>query len=199
MTTIAAIRDKRTHKIWLGADTNANGADGNNTVATKLITVDDRMSGKMLCGLAGSVRTTTHLLTYPFFTEVDLSDSDLNIITNTFRKALTQHYTSAASGKTTSADNILCADNILIGWRGNIYEVYACKYRSRWLRRITYAIEVMQRRDYQAIGSGNAFALGALQCLHKAKMTPRAILQRALEAASAHDGFTRPPFTFACV
>lgn len=52
--------------------------------------------------------------------------------------------------------------------------------------------------DYVAIGAGGDYALGAMAYMKKhcdwSTMKPRTILQRAVEAAVAHDSSVRPPY-----
>lgn len=70
----------------------------------------------------------------------------------------------------------------IIGYRGHLYQIYDD----------FHVAEV--NTPYDACGGGKAYALGAMNILHKQKLKPKTKIRRALKATAIHAVGVRGPF-----
>lgn len=74
--------------------------------------------------------------------------------------------------------------NLLIGWHGKLYK-------------LDRDFQIGESADgYDAIGSGDDVAKGAVFALRGGPMAPKEVLTKALEAATYHCTTVRPPYVF---
>ena len=77
----------------------------------------------------------------------------------------------------------LLESEMMIGWRGSLY-----------IMGMDFSVMEPQRQ-YEAIGIGQEYALGALHILEKVECTTRQKIKAAMDAASAHSKGCAPPYT----
>ena len=87
----------------------------------------------------------------------------------------------------TEEDNKQKGGNLLIGYRGHLFEVGA-----------DYGVTEMAD-EYDAIGCGGPYALGALHATRETGISPEYRVKMALEAAAHMSGGVMPPFYIMCL
>ena len=79
-------------------------------------------------------------------------------------------------------DNVMSGGQFMIGYRGKLISIGE-----------DFQIGLVNE-NYQAIGSGASYALGALHVINRIKLKPENRIIKALEAASKHCASVGPPF-----
>jgi ATP-dependent protease HslVU (ClpYQ) peptidase subunit len=167
MSTVVAIKDK--DKVWMGSDSFATTETGERRpiVANKIL-----KNGKYLLGIIGSIRGSQLLSPHYFKPPSNILDFPLKVI-DIFRD----------NGCLTITDTTVYeqACNILIGFKGNLYELMV-------------DFQLNEVPQYSAVGSGSLFAFGSLHSTQGTSLTPYERIMKALEASACFDTGTGPPF-----
>jgi ATP-dependent protease HslVU (ClpYQ) peptidase subunit len=157
-------------KVYLGADSFATTDQGERRpiIANKLF-----RNGKYLIGFAGSVRGGRLL-----------ADPSCKLPTNILKLADAIQDLFVKKGCVTQTEDcgLLQLCNFLIGYKGKLYEIMSDFQMS----------EVSG--NFTAVGSGAAYAMGALYVMQKTSASPESKITRALEAASLFATTVGPPF-----
>ncbi|MFN8304040.1 MAG: hypothetical protein U0U46_16250 [Saprospiraceae bacterium] len=173
MTCIVGIVEKQ--KVFIGGD--SAGISGQNV----WIRQDRKVFkvGPFVIGCTASFRMT-QLLQFSFTPPAPVPDADLfKFMCTDFVDALRACFKSG--GFLTVSSSVESGGNFLIGYENRLFEICTDF-------QVSESVE-----GFDSVGSGFAFALGALHALDKSLPAP-ARIQTALEIAAHRSTGVRPPF-----
>lgn len=178
MTCIAAITNGE--QVWMGGDAAATRCSRKYVLPRKKVWI----SGEFIIGVAG-LASLSQTLHYTFdLPPLEEGQTIESWLTGTLPKAIR----NCPDFKTEKTEHHDIEGEILIGHRGRLFH---------------YDVSLAwgEATDYEAIGSGGEFALGALHVLGGERRTENPVesLIAALEAASTHAVGVAPPFTILSV
>jgi len=158
--------------VYMGADGYATTEDGERRpiVADKIFKNKD-----YLIGYTGSVRTGQILDSHNFDPPDDIQD---------LAEAMREHLYAKGCVATTEGGLSMQTSNFLIAFKQKLYEVLMDFQLNEILG------------NYTAIGSGAAYAMGAMHVLEKFNVTPMKKLESALDAASFFHTTVGPPYDY---
>lgn len=164
--------------VWIGGDRAASTAYGiDSRVDAKVFRV-----GEFLIGTCGSVRTH-NILQYSLSPPKPREGQNMmNYMVNDFIGCLRDAYKNAGILKIVSG--VECDDKsyFLLGYRGELFIIHSDFQVGRVIH------------PYDAIGSGEDIAKGAMSVLSRMDLSPEDMITRSLEAAEFHTPFVRAPF-----
>lgn len=136
----------------------------------------------MIVGCAGWWRAI-QLMRHKFIAPPhEYGDTDEYMV-SCFTDALRHFFASEGFGELRVEDVVESPVNMLVGYGGRLYE-------------IGNVFDADRVDDYAAVGSGSAYALGALHVLGSTSYATRDKLELALKAAERHSSSVRGPFDF---
>jgi hypothetical protein len=169
MSTVVGI--VKNGKVWMGADSYATTSDGERRriVCNKIFT-----NGPYLIGYIGSVRTGQVIKPPWFDPPQDVFD---------FPDAMMEQFGKKGCLAVNQEDqtSILLSNFLIATPLGKLYELLV-------------DFQMNEIKDFTAIGSGSAHALGSLYTSQK-WVSQRKRIMTALKVASVYDTSTGPPFT----
>ena len=158
--------------IYIGADGFATTEDGER----RPIFADKILRNKSyLIGYTGSIRTGQILDSHNFDPPDDIKD---------LPESLREHLYAKGCVATTDGGLSMQTCNFLIGFKGHLYEILMDFQLNEVLGNFT------------AIGSGGAYAMGAMYVVEKTSIEPLKKLEYGLLAASEFHTSCGPPFSF---
>ncbi len=160
------------NRIYLAADGYATTEDGERRpiICNKII-----RNGPFLMGYTGSVRTGQIM---------DAGDFEPPETIATFAETARQHLYAKGCVATAEGGISMHTSNFLIVFDGKLYEML-----------IDFQINKVLG-NFTSIGSGAAYAMGAMHILEKTKMEPLRKLELALDTASCYHTAVGPPYDF---
>lgn len=180
MTAIAGIADRKTGRVWLGADSLASGAyDAYNLAAPKVF-----RSGPCLIGVAGSPRVAQIIQYHIGVRGVPSTKEALKFMVTAFvpqlRETLATH---GAKLRKDEVEEIADGSWALVGLSGRIFAICS-------------DFQVVERAEgLGAIGCGMQYLLGSLHETEGRKISPRQRIRKALSCAELYSNGVRGPFT----
>jgi hypothetical protein len=158
--------------VYIGADGFATTEEGERRpiIANKII-----RNKAYLIGYTGSVRTGQIVEPYYFDPPDKIED---------FAEELREHLYARGCVATAEGGISMQTSNFLIAFDGRLFEILMDFQLN----------EVMG--NFTAVGSGGAYAMGAMYVLNKAKLNPVTKLELALKAAAEFHTSCGPPFDF---
>jgi ATP-dependent protease HslVU (ClpYQ) peptidase subunit len=162
---------KSGNQFYLAADGAATTEDGDirPIKIEKIIRV-----GEYLIGFAGSIRTGQLLGEYYMDEPTSIEDLVETIRTN---------INSYGCGVTTDAATTMCQSCFIVIHKDKMYEILS----DLQLNEI--------EGDFTCIGSGQAYAFGAMDVIHDLDLSPSDKLKKALDVVSKYQATVREPYT----
>lgn len=177
MTCVVAWAEK--NKVWMGGDSAASsGGWGIVTIATSKVFVKNHF----IIGISGYPRII-QLLKYSLSLPTPKSKDDImEFLVNEFIEKIRKLFKD--KGFATKEDNKERVEGvILLGYKDKIYQIQS-----------NYQI-VQRKENFDAIGCGEDFALGALFTIRNLELTPKEKIKCALTTAEHYSGGVVKPFT----
>jgi ATP-dependent protease HslVU (ClpYQ) peptidase subunit len=171
------VKHQVVRKVWMGGDSMVTL--GNRSVIRSTSKIYKR--GEFLIGSAG-LASSAQVLAYGFtFPPIIEGQDQITYLINEFSPAFRKYLKNLGLSKVKDNQERI-PNNILIGFRGKVFSIDG-------------ALGVLECVDgYDAIGSGEEFALGVLHVLKDSKEKPEDIIKKSLEAAAYHNPYVAPPF-----
>lgn len=183
MTCIVGFVDKKSNKVYVGADSGSFSGWLRHKECTDKVFVRSSNGDKMIFGICGNVRYS-QLLQYQFkIPDRSTKTKDdreylVTVFAEALRKCLEDNHDSLLKD-----NRVIHNGRFLLGYRQNLYKVGIdlSVLKSTW--------------GYEADGAGEEFAYGALHILSKdKKLLPKSIVVEALESAGEFSAVVSPPF-----
>lgn len=182
MTCVVGVRTMQ--GVYIGGDSASTNDSGLQTIlATSKVFYIGEESNRMLLGCTTSCRMMQLLhyeLQLPAYEAgMDVEAYMVTRFVNAVRTCLKD------GGFAQKEDEKESGGNFLIGYRGRLFEVQD-----------DYQVSE-PTNGYEAVGSGAKFALGSLYATPQ--LLPEERIERALQAATYHNAYVRPPYIIHCL
>jgi ATP-dependent protease HslVU (ClpYQ) peptidase subunit len=182
MTCVVGVRTLQ--GVYIGGDSASTNDSGLQTIlATSKVFYIGEESNRMLLGCTTSCRMMQLLhyeLQLPAYEAgMDVEAYMVTRFVNAVRDCL------KTGGFAQKEDEKESGGNFLIGYRGRLFEVQD-----------DYQVSE-PTNGYEAVGSGAKFALGSLYATPQ--LLPEERIERALQAATYHNAYVKPPYIIHCL
>lgn len=171
--------------VTLAADSRLSDMDSHiyqNMVSTKVWTSGEWVYGG--CGSLRGLQILRYIFAAPQLPDEDDADTMEEYLVNYWSEELRETFSDAGHQKMKHEVQTTPNTWFMFGIRGRLY-----------LMMYDYAVYRIDR-GFQAVGSGEQYALGALEALKGVKMHPQDKLTAALDATSAFCPSVGPPYHY---
>ena len=182
MTCIVGVKTEQ--GVFIGGDSaNTNDSGLQTILASRKVFFIGEARNRMLLGCTTSCRMMQLLhyeLQVPLYEEgMEVEEYLVTRFVNAVRTCLRD------GGFAQKADEKESGGNFLVGFRGRLFEVQDDYQVSEPVN------------SYEAVGSGAKFALGSLYATPQ--LMPEERIELALQAATYHNAYVRPPYLIHCL